>query len=121
MPEIMTTREIAKYLKLHEITVLKYAREGKIPAIRIGKVWRYDKEIIDKWIAGDQKKVAKKAKKIPPSDTDPNINKKRRKGVNKTALKKNTEFEDDNSRPIIYKLRKKDKTKKERRGVYKKA
>ncbi len=121
MPEIMTTKEIAIYLKLHEITVLKYEREGKIPAIRIGKVWRYDKEVIDKWISGAQRKAAKKTKKVTPSDTDPNIIKKRRKSIKKAALKKNTEFEDDNSRPIIYKLRKKDKTKRERRGVYKEA
>jgi excisionase family DNA binding protein len=51
MPEIMTTKEIAKYLKLHEITVCKYAAEGKIPAIRIGRVWRFDKTAIDTWIA----------------------------------------------------------------------
>ena len=52
MSEIMTTREIAKYLKLHEITVLKHVSEGKIPAIRIGRVWRFDKETIDKWLSG---------------------------------------------------------------------
>ena len=57
MPEIMTPREVAKYLKLHEITICKYAAEGKIPAIRIGRVWRFDKETIDKWItSGGQKK-----------------------------------------------------------------
>jgi len=117
----MTTREIAKYLKLHEITVLKHVSEGKIPAFRIGKVWRFDKEVIDKWISGDQKKAAKKAKKVIPSDTDPNIIKKRRKGISKATLKKNTEVEDDHSRSIIYKLRKKDKTKRERKGVFEKA
>ena len=56
MPQIMTTKELAKYLKLHEITICKYAAEGKIPAIRIGRVWRFDKEAIDKWISGGQKK-----------------------------------------------------------------
>ena len=57
MAEIMTTREVAKYLKLHEITILKYAAEGKIPAVRIGRVWRFDKETIDKWISsGGNKK-----------------------------------------------------------------
>ncbi|MBW1785029.1 MAG: helix-turn-helix domain-containing protein [Deltaproteobacteria bacterium] len=51
MAEIMTTKEIAKYLRLHEITICKYAAEGKIPAIRIGRrVWRFDKEAIDNWI-----------------------------------------------------------------------
>jgi excisionase family DNA binding protein len=51
MPEIMTTKQVAKYLKLHEITICKYAAEGKIPAIRIGRVWRFDKGAIDRWIA----------------------------------------------------------------------
>jgi len=44
--QIMTTNEIAEYLKLHPITIIKHAREGKIPATRIGRVWRFDKELI---------------------------------------------------------------------------
>ncbi len=117
----MTTKEIAKYLKFHEITVLKYAREGKIPAIRIGKVWRYDKEAIDRWISGNPRKAAKKAKKVTPSAAAPNIIKKSRKGVKSAEREKNTESEDINSQPITYKLMKKDKTKRERKGVFEKA
>ena len=55
MPEIMTTREVAKYLRLHEITICKLAGDGKIPAIRIGKVWRFVKENIDEWISSGGK------------------------------------------------------------------
>ena len=55
MANIMTTRDVAKYLKLHPITICKFAGEGKIPAIRVGRVWRFDKEVIDRWIAGEQK------------------------------------------------------------------
>ncbi len=51
MAQIMTTREVAKYLELHEITVCKYAKEGKIPAIRVGRVWRFDKDVLDKYFA----------------------------------------------------------------------
>lgn len=54
MPQIMTTKEVAEYLKLHEVTVCKYAGEGAIPAIKIGGVWRFEKEALDKWIAGVQ-------------------------------------------------------------------
>ncbi|MBN1931641.1 MAG: helix-turn-helix domain-containing protein [Desulfobacterales bacterium] len=46
---------MSDYLKLHEITICKYANEGRIPALRIGRVWRFDKDVIDKWIAGDYK------------------------------------------------------------------
>jgi excisionase family DNA binding protein len=48
---IMTTKEMANYLKLHEITIYKLCKEGGIPSVRIGKVWRFDKEVIDEWIA----------------------------------------------------------------------
>jgi excisionase family DNA binding protein len=65
MPEIMTTKELAKYLRLHEITICKFAAEGKIPAVRVGsRVWRFDKEAIDKWISeGQSKRVPKRRKK----------------------------------------------------------
>ena len=64
MPEIMTTREMAEYLRLHQITICKFAAEGKIPAIRVGRVWRFDKEAIDKWISeGQSKNVPKRKKK----------------------------------------------------------
>ena len=57
MPEIMTTREMAEYLRLHQITICKFAAEGKIPAIRVGRVWRFDKEAVDKWISEGQSKT----------------------------------------------------------------
>ena len=56
MPEIMTTKELADYLRLHVITICKYAAQGVIPATRIGRVWRFDKEWIDKWIKERQGK-----------------------------------------------------------------
>lgn len=48
--EIMTAREVAKYLNIHLFTVHKYAREGKIPAFKIGTDWRFHKKYIEKWI-----------------------------------------------------------------------
>ena len=57
MAQIMTTKEVAGYLKLHEITVCKYATQGQIPAIRIGRVWRFDKDVIDEWMAKIQNDI----------------------------------------------------------------
>jgi len=51
MAKIMTTKEVSNYLKLHAITICKLSKEGKIPSIRIGRVWRFDKDVIDEWIA----------------------------------------------------------------------
>ncbi|MFA5118137.1 MAG: helix-turn-helix domain-containing protein [Candidatus Omnitrophota bacterium] len=47
---IMTTKEVAEYLNIHPLTVNKYAREGKIPAFKIGTDWRFHKSYIENWI-----------------------------------------------------------------------
>jgi len=48
--EILTAKEVADYLNLHTLTVHRYAREGKIPAFKIGTDWRFHKKYIEKWI-----------------------------------------------------------------------
>jgi PTS system nitrogen regulatory IIA component len=48
--EILTTKEVAEYLAIHPLTVHKYARQGKIPAFKIGTDWRFHKRYIEKWI-----------------------------------------------------------------------
>jgi excisionase family DNA binding protein len=48
--EILTTKDVAEYLNLHPLTVHRYAREGKIPAFKIGTDWRFHKKYIEKWI-----------------------------------------------------------------------
>ncbi|MCF8142348.1 MAG: helix-turn-helix domain-containing protein [Deltaproteobacteria bacterium] len=71
MAQIMTTKEMSAYLKLHEITICKYAAEGVIPAIRIGRVWRFDKDEIDRWIAEGPQLKAKKTKKTKTRSRKP--------------------------------------------------
>jgi len=48
--EILTAKEVAEYLNIHPLTVQKYAREGKIPAFKIGTDWRFHKKYIERWI-----------------------------------------------------------------------
>jgi len=50
LSEIMTIQEVARYLSLHELTVRRLAREGELPAFKIGRQWRVKKEILDRWI-----------------------------------------------------------------------
>ena len=48
--QILTVKELAEYLKLTEVTILKYARGGKIPSLRVGGRRRFDKDTIDEWL-----------------------------------------------------------------------
>jgi excisionase family DNA binding protein len=46
---LMTLEEVAKYLKMQPQTIYTWAQTGKIPAAKIGKEWRFRKDIIDEW------------------------------------------------------------------------
>jgi len=48
--EILTAKDVAEYLHIHPLTVHRYAREGRIPAFKIGTDWRFHKKYIEKWI-----------------------------------------------------------------------
>ena len=54
MSSILTTKELAAYLKLTEVTIYKYANEGKIPGFKIGSRWRFDKNKIDDLLKSDE-------------------------------------------------------------------
>ena len=49
--ELLTTREAARYLRMHPKTLRQKALEGEVPAIRVGGRWRYPREMLDKWIS----------------------------------------------------------------------
>ncbi len=55
--KILTTKELASYLKLTEVTIYKYANEGKIPGFKIGSRWRFDKEQIDDLLRNEEETV----------------------------------------------------------------
>ena len=48
---MLTIAEVAKYLKLHELTVRRLAREGELPAFKVGRQWRIKRNLLENWIA----------------------------------------------------------------------
>ena len=40
----MTLEETARYLDIHPGTLYRWARAKRVPAVKIGKVWRFRKE-----------------------------------------------------------------------------
>jgi len=51
---ILTVDEISDYLKIPRSTIYKLVREGRIPAQKIGRHWRFRKEAIDRWLENKQ-------------------------------------------------------------------
>jgi len=50
MSRIMTVHEVAKYLNMVPDTIYRKARAGEIPAVKMGKCWRFPKNTLDKWL-----------------------------------------------------------------------
>ena len=50
MNRLLTIDETKRYLRVKKSTIYSWANKGKIPAIKIGKFWRFKKEDIDKWL-----------------------------------------------------------------------
>ena len=51
---VLTVDELSDYLKIPKSTIYKVVREGKIPAQKIGRHWRFRKEAIDHWLENKQ-------------------------------------------------------------------
>ena len=47
----MNVQEVAEYLRISVAKVYRLANQGEIPAMRIGKAWRFKKDILDQWIS----------------------------------------------------------------------
>ena len=50
----LTTEEVLDYLQVNLRTVYRLIKRGRIPAIRVGRQWRFRKRDIDAWLAGNK-------------------------------------------------------------------
>jgi excisionase family DNA binding protein len=56
MPEttpdtVLTVSEVSEYLRLGESTIYRLAKDGKLPARKVGGVWRFSQKSLDAWLA----------------------------------------------------------------------
>ena len=66
MEKLLTVDEVAEYLRLNRETVLRKARRGEIPAIKMGyRSYRFYKDQIDDWLKAktETRRKETKAKK----------------------------------------------------------
>ena len=48
--DVLTVPEVAVYLKIPKATVYKLRREGKLPAHKVGKHWRFMRDELYDWL-----------------------------------------------------------------------
>jgi excisionase family DNA binding protein len=47
---LLTTEQVAQYLKVDKFTVYRLVTQRKLPAYKVGNQWRFSEKLIDKWL-----------------------------------------------------------------------
>jgi len=57
----LTTEEVLEYLQVTQRTVYRLIKAGRIPAVRVGRQWRFRKQDVDRWLESQQGRSARAA------------------------------------------------------------
>jgi len=49
-PKYMTLEEVADYLRINVYTAYRMAERGELPGMKMGRLWRFTQEDIDKFM-----------------------------------------------------------------------
>ncbi|MBU0683627.1 MAG: response regulator [Candidatus Omnitrophota bacterium] len=50
-PTMLKVNQVAKLLQMNRMTIYKLAKLGKLPGVKIGSEWRFNKEELEKWLS----------------------------------------------------------------------
>ncbi len=56
-PRLLTIQQVATYVGLSHHTIYRLVSQRKIPHVKLGKVLKFDRTEIDRWIASHAVKV----------------------------------------------------------------
>jgi excisionase family DNA binding protein len=54
--QLMTLVEVADHLRIGKRTAYGWAKDGMLPAFKIGQAWRFDRADIDRWVEQQKNK-----------------------------------------------------------------
>ena len=72
----LTTEEVLEYLQVNLRTVYRLIKAGKIPAVRVGRQWRFRKHDIDAWLETQRPRNVRPAP-IPARTPTPSVGRPR--------------------------------------------
>jgi excisionase family DNA binding protein len=47
---LLTTEQVARYLKVDKFTVYRLVTQKKMPAFKVGNQWRFKKKMLEVWL-----------------------------------------------------------------------
>lgn len=62
----LTVKEVSAYLRLSDATIYRLAKDGELPAAKVGGKWLFKKSFIDEWYLRQTKAVRDET--VSPAD-----------------------------------------------------
>jgi excisionase family DNA binding protein len=66
----LTTEEVLEYLQVNLRTVYRLIKAGRIPAVRVGRQWRFRKADLDAWLDSHRRGGRAEARRAEPGAPD---------------------------------------------------
>lgn len=63
MTELLTTKQVQEFLHVDRTTIYRMVEGGQLPAVRVGKQWRFAKSEVERWLSASRAGAAPAARK----------------------------------------------------------
>lgn len=67
--ELLTFEELRAYLKIHKMTLWRLTQRGDIPAMKVGRSWRYSQAEINEWLRAQSNARMRQAQETEKADS----------------------------------------------------
>lgn len=58
MTDLLTTRQVQSLLQVDRTTIYRMVESGQLPAVRVGKQWRFARSEVERWLAANYRPAA---------------------------------------------------------------
>ncbi len=96
MKDIMSIKELSEYLGIGKSKIYDLIKHGKIPASKIGRQYKFSKDVVDQWL---KEKIVTKKENTEKTlfDGTTQIKKEEQKKIENTVKNEEMKIEGDNT------------------------
>jgi excisionase family DNA binding protein len=58
---MLTTEQVARYLRVDKFTVYRLVTQKKLPAFKVGNQWRFKRQMVERWLLRNSNLRGKRA------------------------------------------------------------
>lgn len=99
--KILTPDQVAQILQVHPFTVLKFIKQGKLRASKLGRVYRIRQSDVEKFLDEQEAATASKSNKTTHLEADKQPAPKKKKSASVEAVKEGSEKAETKSGDLL--------------------